>query len=56
MHEEGMLRRGSHDMRPPAGTATMPGFTRAAARNRIVTDLAEELARAALRKWQAERA
>ena len=54
MHEERMLRRGSHDTRPPAGTATMPGFTREAARNRIAPDLAEELARAALRKWQTE--
>ena len=52
MHEERMTRRDASDLRPPAGESTMKGFTREAARSRIAPDLAEEIANAAMARWQ----
>ena len=52
-HEERMTRRDANDRRPPAGTSTMPGYSRDARWNRIAPPLAEQWAAAALRRWEA---
>ena len=52
MHEERMTRRDKHDKRPAAGTSTMQGFSKKARWNRMAPDLAESLARGALKRWE----
>ena len=51
IHPERMTRRDKNDKRPPAGTSTMPGYSRDARWNRVAPELAEELAQAALTRW-----
>ena len=52
LHEERMTRRDRHDKRPAAGTSTMQGFSKKARWNRMAPDLAESLARGALKRWE----
>ena len=57
-HEERMNRKDASDLRPPAGTSTMPTFYQigTARRNRIAPGLGEELANAAMAQWRAKKA
>ena len=51
-HEMFMIRRGKEDNRKPA---KLPGFTKEASRNRIPPDMAEEWAKAAMKRHTAIR-
>jgi hypothetical protein len=55
-HEERIIRKDANDLRPPAGTSTMPTFCQTARRNRIAPGLGEELANAAMTQWRAKMA
>ena len=52
-HEEWIMRRGKEERRKRAGTKDMQGFTFDAVKNRIHPNLAEEMATAAIARWEA---